>query len=195
MREKITEGYTFMRLTATGMELLVRTSVNPMSIAPAVRQSILGPGRDQPVRNLQTVEEMIGYSMARRRLTLILLGAFAAVALLLASIGIYAVISYSINQRVQEMGIRIALGAQPGEVARMVVFQGMSVALVGIGVGVGFSLVLMQLIKKLLYGVRPSDPLTLAAVVLTLALVAFVASSIPARRASRVDPTVALRYE
>ena len=122
---------------ATGMNLLVRTSGSPLAIVPALRRSVLGPGQDQPIRNLQTLEDMIGESLTRRRLMLVVLAAFAGVALLLASIGIYGVISYSVNQRVREMGIRLALGAKPADVRGMVVKQGMTTVLAGIAPGRG----------------------------------------------------------
>ncbi len=185
----------FMRLPPTGMELLVRTSANPLSIIQAVKQSVLGPGRDQPVYGMQTMEQTIGDSLGLRRLMLLLLGTFAAVALLLASVGIYGVISYSTNQRVQEIGIRLALGASRKDVLKLVVKQGLALTVIALVLGLFAALALTHFLTGMLYGVRPTDPATYVIVCLALAGVALLASYIPARRATKVDPMVALRYE
>ena len=134
-------------------------------------------------------------SIAPRRFNLLLLGVFAAVALALAIVGIYGVMSYAVTQRSHEIGVRMALGAQRAEVVRMVVRQGMAVALIGIAVGVGAALGLTRLISTLLYDVRPTDPATFTAVCGVLAVAALLACCGPAFRAARVDPVVALRYE
>ena len=141
------------------------------------------------------MEQMIADSMERRRLMLLLLGIFAAVALILASVGIYGVIAYSTNQRVQEIGIRIALGADRKHVLKLVVGQGLALTAIALVLGLGGALVLTRFLARMLYGVRPTDPLTYLTVCLALAGVALVASYIPARRATKVDPMVALRYE
>jgi predicted permease len=185
----------FMRLTQGGMNLLVRTSISPVSLIQAIKQSVLGPARDQPVRDVLTMEQLIGASIGKRRGMLMLLGIFAGVALVLASIGIYGVISYSLSRRVQEIGIRMALGAQPGQVLRLIVRQAMGMVLIGIAAGTAASLGLTRLIAKLLYGVSPTDPVTFGAVIATLCMVAVAAVWIPARRAARIDPVIALRYE
>jgi putative ABC transport system permease protein len=185
----------FMRLTQGGMNLLVRTSISPVSLIQAIKQSVLGPARDQPVRDVLTMEQLIGASIGKRRGMLMLLGIFAGVALVLASIGIYGVISYSLSRRVQEIGIRMALGAQPGQVLRLIVRQAMGMVLIGIAAGTAASLGLTHLIAKLLYGVSPTDPVTFGAVIATLCMVAVAAVGIPARRAARIDPVIALRYE
>ncbi len=185
----------FMSLTQSGMDLLVRTSMPPMSVVQAVKHSVWGPTRDQPVRDVVTMEQQIGASMGKRRGMLFLLSIFAGVALLLASVGIYGVISYSMNRRVQEIGIRMALGAQPAQVLRLVLRQAMRTVLTGVVTGAVVSLALAHLMTKLLYGVSPTDPLTLALVVVTLCSVAFAAIYVPARQAARIDPLLALKYE
>src|SRR5713101_7965725 len=182
----------FMRTLGTIMSLLVRTSVNPRSIVQPVRQSVLGPARDQPVYAMQTMEQMIGDSLGRRRLMLLLLGIFAAVALTLASIGIYGVISYATNQRVAEIGIRMALGADRRDVLKLVIQQGLVLTMIALVLGLGGALALTHFLTSMLYGIRPTDPVTYAAVAALLGGVALVAAYVPARRALRVDPIVAL---
>ncbi len=185
----------FMPLTSAGMNLLVRTSASPLSVINAVKQSVLGPTRDQPVRDVATMEQIMSDSIGRRRGMLFLLAIFAGVALALASIGIYSVISYATSRRVQEVGVRMALGAQPLQVVRLFMTQGLRMVLIGIAAGVAASFALMRLLTKLLYGVSPADPITFSAVALLLCVIACAAIYIPARRAARVDPMVALRYE
>ncbi len=184
-----------MRLAQSGMSLLVRTSTNPMSVMQAVKHSVLGPTRDQPVRNVATMEQIIGDSIGKRRGMLFLLSVFAGLALLLAAVGIYSVISYATTRRVQEIGIRMALGAQPGQVMQLILRQALGMVLVGIAAGTIAALALARLMAKLLYGVSPSDPGTLAGVGLLLAVVALAAILAPARRAASIDPLLALRHE
>lgn len=175
--------------------LVVRTSGDPAALAPAVRRLVRSFDRDLPVSEVQTMEEVVAESNSGPRLYLILLGAFAAVALVLAAVGIYGVISYSVSRRTHEIGIRMALGATRGEVVRLVVSQGMVQALAGAGVGLLGALGLTRLMSDLLYGVRPTDAVTFLAVPLVLGAVAAAASYIPARRVARIDPMAALRSE
>jgi putative ABC transport system permease protein len=185
----------FMQLTTTGMELLVRTSMNPESVVAAVKKSAIGPRRDAPVREVATMEQVMGNSMAQRRGIAFLLVLFATVALTLAAVGIYSVISYAMNRRVQEIGIRMALGAQPEQVVLLVLGQGMRAIGAGVAIGIIGSLLVTRLLTKLLFGVTPTDPLTFATVIFSLCLIALLAICLPARRAARTDPCLALRHE
>jgi putative ABC transport system permease protein len=160
-----------------------------------VKAAIWAVDRNQPIAKIETLEQLLSESLARRRLYMILLGIFAAAALLLASVGIYGVMSYSVNQRTQEMGIRIAVGAERNDVLRLILGQGARAALLGIAVGIATALALTRLMTSLLFGVSARDPLTFAGVATLLTLVGLGASFLPARRAMRVDPIVALRHE
>jgi ABC-type antimicrobial peptide transport system permease subunit len=141
------------------------------------------------------MEQVVGNSTARNDFYMTLLSIFAGVALLLAAIGVYGLMAYSVQQRTQEIGVRMALGASPQQVRRMVVFQGMLLALIGVVLGVASALALTRLMRSLLFGVKPWDPSTIVLVAVLLSAVSLVATYLPARRASRVDPMVALRYE
>jgi putative ABC transport system permease protein len=162
---------------------------------PALRGLIREVDKDMPLWNVRTMNSLLSESVARRRFNLTLLGIFALVALLLASLGIYGVMSYSVTQRTHEIGIRLALGAQPADVLKMVLKQGMLLAALGVALGLVCAFALTRSMSSLLYGVSASDPLTFVALAVVLALVAFVACYIPARKATKVDPMVALRYE
>ena len=177
------------------MALAVRTSTNPMSLAPQLQRTVLEIDSQQPLDRVLTMQEVMADSLARRRLTLTLLGAFAAGAMLLAALGIYGVTAFMVTQRQQEIGLRMALGASRGDVLGMVAKQAMSLLGVGLVVGLVLSFSLMWLLSSLLFAVRPYDPVSLAAAAAALAIVALIACSIPAYRATRVDPLVALRYE
>jgi putative ABC transport system permease protein len=177
------------------MSVAVRMVGDPLWTAPAARKLISGIDPTQPVYDIQTLEHALVESIAPRRFNLFLLGTFAAAALLMALVGIYGVIAYSVTQRTREIGIRMALGAQRGEVVRMVVGQGIGIALSGIIAGLAAALALTRLMASLLYDVKPNDPQTFAVVALTLAGTALLASWGPALKAAFVDPLIALRYE
>ena len=177
------------------MTLTVLTSGNPLDLTSTVQRVVSSMDPDLPIYRVRTMTEVMGESVARRRLALILLAVFAGLALLLAAVGIYGVTSYLVTQRQQEIGVRMALGAQRGQVLSMVVGQGMRTILIGLAVGLPLSLVVTRLMSGLLFAVRPADPLALSGAMLALLLVAWLAILLPARRVTRVDPMVALRYE
>jgi putative ABC transport system permease protein len=175
--------------------LVVSTEGEPLSMAAAVRGTVWEIDKDQPVSNVRTMEGILSESIARQRFSMLLLGIFAAVALVLAAVGIYGVMNYSVAQRTREMGIRLALGAQPGLVLMLILRQGLLLTLIGIGVGLAGALALTRVMAGLLFGVGATDPATFAAIVLLLAVVSLIACYIPARRATRVDPLIALRHD
>jgi putative ABC transport system permease protein len=175
--------------------VVVRTTGDPLALAPTLRKLIADIYKGEAVVEARSLEQALADSIAPRRFNLFLLGTFAATALLLALVGIYGVIAYTVTQRTHDIGVCMALGAQRSEVVRMVVGQAMSIALVGIGIGLVAALGLTRLMVSLLYEVRPNDPLTLAAVTVTLAATALLACWVPAIKASLVDPSVALRHQ
>lgn len=177
------------------MNLVVRTKSDPLRWANAVRSQVWAVDKDQPLFDTKTVEDIVADSFARQHVLASLLGAFAAVALLLAAVGIYGLVSYAVRQRTQEISIRMALGAQSGEVLRLVLWQGMGLTLAGLFIGLLTALATAGLLGSFLFGVKPTDPASFAGVALLLACIALLACYIPARRAIRVDPMVALRYE
>ena len=181
-------AYSFMTLVA-------RTEGDPMSLASSVQREVQALDKDQPIADVHTMEQLLSASVARARFSTLLLGVFAGVALLLAAVGIYGVMSYSVTQRTHEIGIRMALGASRGDVMGLVVRQGMTLALVGVGLGLGAAYALTRVMSSLLYGVSVTDPVTFIAISLVLTGVALAANLVPARRATRVDPMIALRYE
>jgi len=185
-------------LNYPNMTIVVRTPLDVATVMPAIKSAVYGAGSDQPIFNVETMQQIVSESMSSQRFPMILLGEFAVLALLLASVGIYGVISYSVAQRVHEIGIRMALGANKRDVFRMVVGQGLALALAGLAIGVVAALILTRVVSSfslLLYGVGASDPVTFITVSVMLLFVAVVACYIPTRRAMRVDPMVALRYE
>ena len=177
------------------MTLLVRTAGDPTRWAPAVRSQVASVDKDQPPHDIWTLDELREGLFTSRRVNMLLLGAFAALGLILASVGIYGVVSYSVSQRTHEIGVRMALGAERGDVLKIMVGQGLRSALIGTGIGVAASIGLTRFLQTMLFGVKPTDPITIVAVSLVLVLVAWLACYIPARRATKVDPMVALRYE
>jgi putative ABC transport system permease protein len=176
-------------------DLVVRTSVTPGALAAAVRQAVHEVDPRQPVAGVRTLDEVLGRETAERRVGVVLLTAFAALALLLAALGIYGVLSYFVVQHTPEIGVRMALGARGADVLRLVVGKGMRLALAGVFVGLAGAAALTRLMRGLLFEVSASDPLTFCLIALLLALVALLACLVPARRATKVDPLVALRYE
>jgi len=182
-------------LVMSGMTILVRTANDPLSIASAARTALQQLDPELPLAGVATMDQLLADSLSRSRFTMLLLGIFSAVALVLAAVGIYGLIAYSVTQRTQELGIRIALGAQRRDVLRLVLAQGARLTLLGVAIGVFAALVLSRLLATLLFNVSATDPLTFAGVAALLAVVALLACFIPARRATRVDPIVALRYE
>ena len=176
-------------------ELAIRTSGEPSNLAGSVRQIIRETDPDQPVSNVATMAEVLGEEAAQRRMGMIMLAGFAGLALLLASLGIYGVLAYFVTQHTSEIGVRQALGATPRNILFLVLKKGMGLTLAGIAIGLIASFGLTRLMKSLLFGVNASDPLTFVAVPVLLALVALVACLLPALRATRIDPLVALRYE
>jgi len=177
------------------MNLVVKSGMDPAALTSAIRGTIAAIDKDQPMFAISTMTDLISASVSTNRLTLILLGSFGALALVLASIGIYGVISYSVTQRTHEIGVRMALGAARADVLRMVLGHGVKIAAIGVTIGLAASLGLMRLIVKLLYSVSATDPLTFAGVGMALLVVAVLACYVPARRTLRVEPMTALRYE
>lgn len=177
------------------VNLLVRTSAEPLGLAQPVRSQIAALDKDQAVFNVRTMEQAVARSVAARRFSMILLTVFAGLALILAAVGIYGVISYSVAQRTREVGIRMALGAQTTDVLKLVVRDGLKLVVLGVLVGLGGAVLLTRLMNTLLFGVTPTDSFTYGAVTVVLIGVALAACYIPARRATKVDPLVALRFE
>jgi putative ABC transport system permease protein len=185
----------FSQVSGESVGLIVRAERNPAALASAVEQAIHAIDKDLPVSSILTMDLLLGNSLAQRRLTLILLASFAALALLLAAVGVYGVIAYSVRQRTHELGIRMALGAQSGDALKLILGQGLKLALIGVTIGLAVALALTRWMESLLFEVRPADPLTFCLIAVVLLCVALVACWVPARRAARVDPLLALRSE
>ncbi|HVP45450.1 MAG TPA: ABC transporter permease [Bryobacteraceae bacterium] len=180
---------------AAGMSLAVRTALDPLRLASALRGAVRELDKDLPVSDVSTLANSISHSTSSRRFSTTLFGVFALLALVLASVGIYGVISYSVTRRTQEIGVRIALGAAPGRIAAIVVSRALLLGALGVGIGIAGSLALTRLLRSMLYGVSATDPVTFTAASLFLLAVSGVAAYLPARRAAGVDPTVALHHE
>ena len=185
----------FAQAPLYGGEVIVRSSFSTSSVAAAIRQAVHSIDKDLPVTDIETFPDALGQSISRERFRTFLLGSFSAMALVLAAVGIFGVVSYSASQRRQEIGIRMAVGAQPRDVLRLIVGHGAKLALLGLGIGAVFAFLLTRSMATLLYGVSATDPVTFSGVAIVLFGVAVTACYIPARRALRVDPLVALRYQ
>jgi predicted permease len=183
------------QMPMNGITLLVRTSSDPVALARSVRNEVLAIDKNQPVYDVKTLAQRIDDAVAASRSLMLLFTAFALLALVLGSVGIYGIVSYSVTQRTKEIGIRIALGAQAGNVLRLILKNGITLVLTGIVIGVGSALILTRFLTTLLFGVTPTDTVTFIVVAAVFFVIAMVASLIPAMRATKVDPLVALRYE
>jgi len=183
------------QLALSAMTIVIRTTGDPLELAPAAQHEIQALDKDQPVSDVRTMESWIGASIARTRFGTLLLDVFAAIALLLATVGIYGVMAYSVTQRTHEIGIRMALGARPTDILRLVVGQGLRLTLMGVALGLALAFGLTRQMASLLYEVKVTDPFVFAGLSVLLALVALIACYVPARRATKVEPVVALRYE
>jgi putative ABC transport system permease protein len=177
------------------LDLVARTAGDPLKLAPAVRQQVWAIDANMPVVDVVTMEQRLAESLAPRRFQMLLFGAFALVALALAAVGVYGVISHSVSRRTHEIGIRMALGARPRDALLMVIGQGMRLTLAGVAIGLAAALALTRVMAGLFFNVKATDPATFAGVSLLLVGVAFLATYLPARRATKVDPMIALRDE
>jgi putative ABC transport system permease protein len=177
------------------MTVVLRTTSDPVLSVAAAQTELRALDPQQPLFNVRTLDRVVSEAIAPQKLATWMMGVFALIALALAAIGLYAVMSYAVTQRTHEIGVRMALGAQPADILRLVVRQGMVLTFVGLALGLGASLLMTRGMSKVLYGVSATDPLTFGGISLLLALVAFAANYFPARRATKVDPMDALRYE
>jgi putative ABC transport system permease protein len=177
------------------MSLAVRSRTQPAAVLAAVREQIRAVAQAAPIYEVKTMEQVMAESVAQPRFSSLMLGLFAGGALLLASCGVYGVLSYAVSQSTREIGLRLSLGAQRADIFKLVVGRGMVLVAAGMGLGLAASAALMRYLQSLLFEVKPTDPVTLAGVCVLLALVALAACYLPARRATQVDPMVALRHE
>jgi putative ABC transport system permease protein len=185
----------FMQDPSSAMTMVIRTTSDPTNAVAAIKAQVREIDKDQPIPNVKTLNQIVADSVSQRRLSAVLLGAFAALALLLSTVGIYGVLAYSVTQRMHELGVRMALGAKTSDVLRLVLSNGMKLALTGVSIGLAGAFVLTRLMTKLLFGVTPTDATTFAVASALLVAVSLLACYVPARRATKVDPLVALRYE
>ena len=175
--------------------LTIRTAADPGALAEAVRREVRAVDPDLPVYAVRTMDEVMAKAVSQRRFSMVLLGVFASIALALSAVGIYGVMAYSVSQRTHEIGVRMALGAQPGDVLRMVIAQGLILIFSGMAAGLAGAFIVTRFLSGLLFNVSPRDPVTFIGITLLLAAVALLACYVPARRATKVDPMIALRYE
>ena len=183
----------YLSSVVSALTVVVRSAIEPAALGSALREQVQVLDKDQPVSEIKTMEWYLAESMAQRRFNMLLLGAFAGLALVLAAVGIYGVIAYTVTQRTHEMGIRIALGAKGGDILRLVFGNAMATSLTGIALGLAAAFALTRLLRSLLYQVSPTDPVVFAAIPLLLLSVAVIATYLPARRAMKVNPITALR--
>jgi predicted permease len=184
-----------LQQTRSGMNIIVRVNGDPLRYATAVRQAIWRVNPTQTIASVTTLEDVMGSSVARPRLLAWLLALFGVIGLVLGALGIFGVLAYAVSQRRQEIGVRVALGAQPRTVLGLIVGKGMMLACIGVIVGIAGAFVLTRSMQSVLFGIEPSDPLTFAQVALVLLGAALLASWLPARRALAIDPVTALRYD
>ena len=185
----------YLQSPTTQMTFVVKTTPDAATLLPAVKSAIREVNPNQTFSKTATIDQLVSDSLRQRRFNLVMLVSFAVVALLLAGIGVYGSINYTTRQRTHEIGLRMALGAQTGDVLRLIVGHGLMLSLSGIAIGVIASLALTRLMKGLLFGTSATDPVTFIGISLLLVLIGLLASWVPARRATKVDPLVALRYE
>jgi putative ABC transport system permease protein len=187
--------FNYLQVPSVSMSVVVRTTSQPLSLAAMVKTRIQSVDKDQPIGNAETMQQLLSESSSGRRFNMVLLSLFAGVALILATVGIYGVMSYTVTQRTHEIGIRLAVGAQSRDVFRLVIGQGMLLAILGIAIGLAGAFALTRLMRTMLFGVEPTDPVTFVAISFLLAAVAIAACYVPGHRATRVDPLMALRHE
>jgi len=192
---QMTEGLTALANNVLPLSWAVRTAADPMSMRVAIEREVRAVDGQLSVSRVRTMEQVLSGAVARQNFNMVLLSIFAGAALLLAAIGIYGLMSYSVEQRTQEIGIRMALGANRGAVLRSILREGMTLAIAGVALGLGLAYGLTRLLASLLFGVKASDPIAFAAVAGVLIAVATAAAFVPARRATQIDPAIALRYE
>ncbi|MGC2661591.1 MAG: FtsX-like permease family protein, partial [Bryobacteraceae bacterium] len=185
----------FHQFVPGSMKLIVKSPTEPSSLTSEVRSVVTSLDKDQPVFDIETMDQYVRDSVSTRRITFFVLGCFSVLSLVLAGVGIYGVISYSVAQRMREIGIRVALGARSSDVLQMVITQGAKIAMIGVLIGITASLCLTRLMSRLLFSVSSTDPLTFVGVALAILFTALLASWVPARRALRADPASTLRCE
>ncbi|HSL55064.1 MAG TPA: FtsX-like permease family protein, partial [Pyrinomonadaceae bacterium] len=187
--------FAFNQSPSGGMTVLIKGASDPNRLISSAREAVKAIDPDQPIYNPRTMDEIRAESVAPERLNLTLLSLFAGIALVLAIVGIYGVMSYSVTQRTHEIGIRMAIGARPIDVFKMILGNGMKLALIGVAVGLAGAFILTRLMATMLFGVEPTDAMTFGGITLLLITVTLLACYLPGRRATKVEPTISLRYE